>query len=216
MKYKLLFAFCSVFIMIQTNGCLGMKRVFSWLGLETNAAPNKKQNIQGDSTSPATTSTRSATPMASETIDKRPLHILSAEDSALTQTIIRKMVIKKYPQCEIDFAPNGIECLKMFNEKPEGYYGLLFMDNQMPRQDGPTTVRLLKGKPLPENKKLEEEVTLTRTYRPQIIGITSCFLPFEQDEFRASGLDGLYIKASPEIELFKEMDRCLNDLSEKD
>lgn len=61
------------------------------------------------------------------------MKILIADDSSFMRTILKDIVLKKYPQISIIEAADGVEALAKFKEeKPD----LLMLDIIMPNKDG--------------------------------------------------------------------------------
>lgn len=68
--------------------------------------------------------------------------ILLVEDNELNAEIA--MEILKMEGIHVDLAENGQRCLKMLDEKPEGYYDAILMDIQMPGMNGYDAARAIR------------------------------------------------------------------------
>jgi PAS domain S-box-containing protein len=103
------------------------------------------------------------------TVPELNLKILCVEDKEVNQKIISIMM--ENAGCSVDIAPNGLEALKMFEQKA---YDIILMDIQMPVMDGITATQELRKK----HKKL-----------PPIIGVSANALRADAQHYIAQGLD---------------------------
>lgn len=68
--------------------------------------------------------------------------ILLAEDNDLNAEIAMEIIGDE--GFEVDRAENGEVCIKMLEEAPNGYYGLILMDIQMPVMDGYAATKVIR------------------------------------------------------------------------
>ena len=61
-------------------------------------------------------------------------HVLLAEDVPINSDIMKMLLNAR--EMETDLAVNGNEAVKMFAEKPDGYYDAVLMDIRMPEKNG--------------------------------------------------------------------------------
>ncbi len=71
---------------------------------------------------------------AGGTEDYSKYRILLAEDVEINQEIVTEML--SVTGVQVDVADNGAEAVQKFEQSPEGYYDIIFMDIQMPVMDG--------------------------------------------------------------------------------
>ena len=107
---------------------------------------------------------------------RRPLTILVAEDNAINQKVIQRMLAKFGYRCDI--AVNGLEVLAALERQ---HYDLVLMDLQMPEMDG-----------------LETMLAIKRRYadadRPRIVAMTANVQTSDRDACLAAGMDGFVAK----------------------
>lgn len=68
--------------------------------------------------------------------------VLLVEDNAMNREIAKEMLL--YIGVIVDCACDGVECLKIMEEKPAGFFDLILMDVQMPRMDGYAATRAIR------------------------------------------------------------------------
>ena len=84
------------------------------------------------------------------------IRLLIAEDNKINQLVVRKVVRKVSPECEIDVVDNGEAALLTILERPG--YDLVLMDIHMPKMDGLETTRRVRE---------------THPTRPMIVALTA-------------------------------------------
>jgi signal transduction histidine kinase/ActR/RegA family two-component response regulator len=134
-----------------------------------------------------------ATPPAELTVrDRRAgwgvggLHVLVAEDNAVNQRLIVKLLEKQ--GLTVDVATNGLEAVSR-NAQTE--YAAVLMDCQMPEMDGYEATRAIR-----------QQERGTGRHTP-IIAITANALLGDQDRCRAAGMDGYLTKPIQSAELME-------------
>ncbi len=91
-------------------------------------------------------------------------------------------LIMKYG-VQVDQAFNGVEALDLVKEKPEGYYGLIFMDWQMPVMDG-----------IEATKAIIRHFDNHGFARTPIVAMTANAFNDNRREAMAAGMDGFMAK----------------------
>lgn len=120
----------------------------------------------------------------------RTLRILLAEDNAINQKVMLRM-LKKLGYCA-DVAANGLEVLKAIERQP---YDVVLMDVQMPEMDGLDAARAIRR-------------TLPSEGQPKIIAITAYALKGDRERCIKAGMD-CYISKPVQ---FKELRETLESL----
>ena len=121
--------------------------------------------------------------------DRMPLQILLADDNLINQKVGSKMLEKL--GYRPDIAANGVEVLKMLEQKP---YQIIFLDVQMPEMDGYEASRRIH-KRWPGNK------------RPCIIAMTGNALEGDRERCLAEGMDDYVAKPVRVAELQAVLER---------
>lgn len=77
--------------------------------------------------------------------ERKKLRILVTDDDRGTRAVMQKILAVRLGH-EVDLAGDGIECLEHVStaQKNNAMYDLFFMDSQMPRMDGSTTITHLR------------------------------------------------------------------------
>jgi CheY-like chemotaxis protein/HPt (histidine-containing phosphotransfer) domain-containing protein len=93
----------------------------------------------------------------------------------------------------VDVAADGAQALKAVQEKS---YDLVLMDIQMPKVDGLTATRMIRG--------LDSPVS-----RIPILAMTANVLPEQVKEFMKAGMDGHVAKPIKQVDLHRAIERVL-------
>ncbi|MGB0578727.1 MAG: response regulator, partial [Limisphaerales bacterium] len=118
-----------------------------------------------------------------------PLQILLADDNLINQKVGTKMLEKL--GYRPDTAANGIEVLKMLDQKP---YQIIFLDVQMPEMDGYEAARRIHQK-------------WTGDKRPRIIAMTGNALEGDREKCMEAGMDDYVAKPVRVTELQGMLER---------
>jgi CheY-like chemotaxis protein len=119
------------------------------------------------------------------------LQVLVAEDNAVNQLVIRK-VLERFG-CEVTIAANGAEAVERL---VEGHKDVIFMDVQMPVMDGITATRAIRA-------------LGGSSARTPIIALTANALPGQRDEYLAAGMDDYVSKPIQPKEIWSALTRVM-------
>jgi CheY-like chemotaxis protein len=114
---------------------------------------------------------------------RHPLRILVAEDNAISQRLIERVLEKLGYKPE--FAEDGMDALHAVNQK---IFDLIFMDVQMPFKDGLEATR---------------QIRLLEGDQPVIIAMTANTLQGDREECLEAGMDD-YISKPVKLEMLME------------
>ncbi len=78
--------------------------------------------------------------------------VLVVEDNEVNAEVICEFL--KYAQIQVDMATSGTEALRLFEVSSPGYYNIVFMDIQMPGQNGNETARKIRSSEHPDAKAI--------------------------------------------------------------
>jgi len=161
---------------LQVSSVVGKGSVFEfWLPLED----------AGDLTGPGI--------FSEPTVENRSLNVLVAEDNAVNQLLIRKLLEKR--SHTVSIASDGRQAIDMW---AQGQYDLIFMDMSMPEVDGLEAARQIRI----------QEQTEQRTRTPIIALTANAFIEDREKCFEA-GMDGYLSKPiRPEL-LDSELERLM-------
>jgi signal transduction histidine kinase/HPt (histidine-containing phosphotransfer) domain-containing protein len=120
---------------------------------------------------------------------RMPLKILLADDNLINQKVGAKMLEKL--GYNPDIAANGVEVLKMLEQKP---YQIIFLDVQMPEMDGYEASRRIHQR-------------WQGSKRPRIIAMTGNALEGDRERCLAAGMDDYVAKPVRVTELQAVLDR---------
>ena len=122
--------------------------------------------------------------------------ILLAEDNDLNAEIA--VTLLEESGFKVDRATDGMQCISILQEKPEGYYDVVLMDIQMPNMDGYKTTRLIRQL---QNKKANIP----------IIAMTAN--AFDEDKQKAldAGMNGHIAKPIDTKILFQTLEQILRN-----
>ncbi|SRR5579871_371773 len=115
-----------------------------------------------------------------------PLNILVAEDNAVNQTLVRRLLMRRGHQVTI--AANGKLALDAFRR---ARYDVILMDVQMPEMDGLTA-----------SLEIRAQETRERRERTPIIALTANAMTGDRATCMAAGMDGYVSKPIRTAELF--------------
>jgi len=118
----------------------------------------------------------------------RPLRILVAEDNALNQIVVTRLLARHGHHVQV--VPNGREAITAV--ETEGF-DLVLMDNQMPELGGIEAAQILR----------------TRGFSVPIVAISANALLGDRQRFLDAGMDGYVAKPFHAEELYAEINRCL-------
>ena len=121
--------------------------------------------------------------------ERMPLKILLADDNLINQKVGAKMLEKL--GYNPDIAANGVEVLKMLEQKP---YQIIFLDVQMPEMDGYEASRRIHQR-------------WQGSKRPRIIAMTGNALEGDRERCLAAGMDDYVAKPVRVTELQAVLDR---------
>ncbi|MDD3281970.1 MAG: transporter substrate-binding domain-containing protein [Candidatus Cloacimonetes bacterium] len=111
--------------------------------------------------------------------------VLLAEDEPINQLVTKRQV--EAWGLKVDIAQNGVEALKMHQQKP---YDLILMDIQMPLMDGITATQKIR------------DLELTTNKHTPIIAFTAAALLGDRERFLAVGMDAYIAKPIDIYELY--------------
>jgi CheY-like chemotaxis protein len=126
-----------------------------------------------------------------ERMSEAGLHVLVAEDNAVNQLVIRK-VLERFG-CEVTIAANGAEAVERL---VEGHKDVIFMDVHMPVMDGITATRAIRA-------------LGGSSARTPIIALTADALPGQRDEYLAAGMDDYVSKPIQPKEVWRALNRAI-------
>ena len=128
-----------------------------------------------------------------------PLRILVAEDNAVNQRVIQRLLEKAGHKVEI--AENGAEAVKKWEAHN---YDLILMDIQMPEMDGYEATQEIRSREVNSGK------------RTPIIGLSANALKGHREKGIAAGLDGYVTKPIRIPELAREIEAVLKSKQKMD
>ncbi|MBY0277544.1 response regulator [Candidatus Binatia bacterium] len=120
-----------------------------------------------------------------------PLRLLLAEDNAINQKVILKMLARA--GCQADVAANGLEVLAALERSP---YDVVLMDVQMPEMDGLEATRRLRERHTGEAR------------RPYVIALTANAMLEDRELCLAAGMDDYVSKPVRPADLFVALERA--------
>jgi signal transduction histidine kinase/AmiR/NasT family two-component response regulator len=126
-----------------------------------------------------------------ERMSEAPLRVLVAEDNAVNQLVIRK-VLERFG-CEVTIAANGAEAV---DRLVEGRKDVIFMDVHMPVMDGITATRAIRA-------------LGGSSARTPIIALTADALPGQREEYLAAGMDDYISKPFQPNEVWSVLNRAI-------
>ncbi len=112
-----------------------------------------------------------ASPFDAEMAERLPLRILVAEDNALNQRLLLRLLARMGYRADV--AGNGIEAVEAIERQP---YDLIFMDMQMPEMDGIEATGAIRGR-------------AGRAQQPRIIALTANATAEDRERCLVAGMD---------------------------
>ena len=117
-----------------------------------------------------------------------PLRVLVAEDNAINQLIVRKLLEKE--GCIVTVVDNGLAAVRVLHQQ---HFGIVFMDCQMPEMDGFEATQLIRKSPDPR-------VALT-----PIIALTANAMSGDRERCLDAGMNGYLSKPINPAKLAAEL-----------
>ncbi|HEY2821450.1 MAG TPA: ATP-binding protein [Candidatus Acidoferrum sp.] len=130
--------------------------------------------------------------------ERRPpvrLHVLLAEDNAVNQRLISRLLEKRGH--EVDVVANGMEALLALAAKN---YELVLMDMQMPELDGLETTARIRMQEAGGEK------------HQAIVALTANAMSEDRERCRAAGMDGYLTKPIQFDKLDEVLERCIREI----
>ena len=120
--------------------------------------------------------------------------VLIAEDVEINREIVQTLL--EPTLLSIDFAENGKEAVRLFNENPEKYK-MIFMDVRMPEMDGHEATRIIRSQDNPVAQSIP------------IVAMTASDLKEDIDECYDSGMNGRVGKPLDYVEIIETIQKCV-------
>ena len=127
----------------------------------------------------------------SSSVRYKKLNILLAEDEAINQRVIKKMLLEKGHS--VVCANNGSEALELYRR---GVYDVILLDIQMPEMSGIEVMQRIR------------EIEGPTSHTP-IVALTAYALYRDKERFLAMGMDGYVSKPIEMIELYKVLESVI-------
>ncbi len=118
--------------------------------------------------------------------------VLLVDDNMINLEIGLELIAKLGP--EVEGVDSGHEAVAKISERPDGYYGLVFMDCKMPHMDGFETTKVIR-------RLLQER---NRSHLP-IVAMTANAFAEDREHAFAVGMDGFMSKPIDMGELEKTL-----------
>jgi PAS domain S-box-containing protein len=133
----------------------------------------------------------SAEPVSSAGAD---LRVLAAEDNPVNQLVLKALL------AQIGIEPvivgDGVDAVAAWEAAD---WDLILMDVQMPRMDGPTAVRFIRGREAAQGRR-----------RTPIVALTANAMTHQVNEYLAAGMDGFVAKPIAVERLFAALEAALS------
>ena len=128
--------------------------------------------------------------------DYQGKHFLVVEDNPLNADIIS--YILDSTQASVDFAENGRQACELFEQSPEGYYDVIFMDIMMPVMNGYEATKYIRQCHREDAKKII------------IIALSANAFKDDQEQSLAVGMDAHCVKPIDKRSLFAVLNSRLH------
>lgn len=126
----------------------------------------------------------------------RGLHLLLAEDNELNAEIV--MALLEMNQISVDWVCDGNQAVEAYKKHPEGYYGAILMDIQMPVKDGLRATKEIRAMERPDAGQIP------------IIAMTANTFQEDQDKAMDAGMNGFVPKPFDVKQLYQILAYCMN------
>jgi len=123
------------------------------------------------------------------------IRVLLAEDIEINRIVMREML--KKAGILVETAENGLEAADMARENPPDYYGLIFMDLQMPVMDGYEASRTIRGSGRDDLQRIP------------IVAVTANAFQEDVSRTKEAGMDDLVMKPVDLNNLLAALDKWL-------
>jgi CheY-like chemotaxis protein len=114
----------------------------------------------------------------------RELRVLIAEDNKVNQLVVKKVLRRMLPKCDVEFAEDGEAALQAVRMRPP--FDLILMDLHMPRMDGLEAAQRIRA--------LHGGSCAVGAARPRIVALTADTLAGVRARCTAAGMDDYVAK----------------------